>query len=249
MASMAASLRRYVLWSVAAGLIAACGGAEVTATAPATPTPPATPAPTPTPADVLGEAAERMAALGSLAFALEHEEGRSPIMPGVEAERVEGVVALPDRASLRVDAIATALGMFVSLEIVIEGTEASMTDPLTGAPRRLEAASLPFDFLDLGVTLGDIVRRVEGPAFATVEEVDGSPGRWISGAVLGRDLTALIPSAVADATVRLEVWVGEDHLVRRVRIDGPVVAGDAPGVVRALTFRAFDEPVTVPPLP
>ena len=200
------------------------------------------------PQQTLAEAATRMATLTSLGFVLSHEEGYSPLLPGVEAHRVEGVVALPDQAGLEVEARISALGSFISIKIVVDGADATMTDPLTGAPRSLPASSLPFNFLNLGATLGAIALAMQDPAFTEGRTIDGVPSQGIAGAVTGRDLRVLIPAARADAEVRLEVWVGEDSLIRRVSIGGEVVANDPSGVVRILTFGAFNQPVTIEPL-
>ena len=229
-------------------LVAACTQPEATPTPTLTPTARPTPTPTPTPEERLKAAADRMAALSSLSFTLTHEEGSTPLMVGVELQKAQGVVALPDRASLDVEAIVTALRAFLSLKIVVDGAQASMTDPLTGAPRELPADSLPFNFLNLGVTLGDIARALRDPVYTTSQEIDGVMSRGIAGSILGQDLSSLIPVAVRDAHVGLEMWVGEDDLIRRVRIAGPVVSSDSLEVVRNLILGSFDQPVTITPL-
>ena len=200
------------------------------------------------PQQTLAEAATRMATLTSLGFVLSHEEGYTPLISGVEAQTVEGVVALPDQAAMEVDARISALGSFISIKIVVNGAEATMTDPLTGAPRSLPASSLPFNFLNLGTTLGNIVLAMRDPAFTEDETIDGFSSRGIEGTANGSDLRALIPAATIEAEVRLEVFVSEDSLIRRVSIDGAVVSNDSSGVVRILTFGSFDEPVTIEPL-
>jgi hypothetical protein len=105
-----------------------------------------------------------MAALSSLRFSLTHEKGRTPLMAGIEAQEVQGTVRLPDQAAIRVEAVATALGAFIPLELLIHGAQASMTDPFSGTPQPLSAESLPFNFLDLGVTLSGIARSLQDPA-------------------------------------------------------------------------------------
>ena len=206
------------------------------------------PEPLETPQETLEGAAIQMASLTSLSFVLSHEEGYSPLFPGVEAQRVEGVVALPDQAGMEVEARVSALGSFISIKIVVDGADATMTDPLTGALRSLPASSLPFNFLDLGATLGAIALAMQDPAFTEDRTIDGVSSRGIAGTVTGLDLRTLIPAATAEAEVRLEVWVGEDSLIRRVSIDGVVVSNDPAGVVRILTFGAFDQSVTIEPL-
>ena len=201
--------------------------------------------PTPTPQETLEAAAERMAALTSLSFILTHEEGRTRLLAGIEAEKAEGVVALPDQASLQVEAVATAINAFISFQVVVNGPQAYMTDPLKGTWQELPTASLPFNFQDLGNTLGGIVRALDDPRYTSTQNLAGVPSLGVAGTVAGQRLSALIPSAVPDAEVRLEVWVGEDHLIRRVRIEGSVAANDPPKMVRVLALSAFDEPVAI----
>ena len=197
----------------------------------------------PTAEQRLEAAATRMAALTSLAFRLTHEEGTTRVFEGVEATAVSGEVAIPGGANVVVE--AEALGFFVSIDIVISGDEAYMTDPISRAWQTLPAADLPFDFRDLGVTLAGVVRSVDAPALGDGLDVDGVSTTSVTGTVTGGALTTLIPGANVDAVLDVQLWVDDDGLVRRVRLSDPIVAGDAPNVVRILDFSAFDAPVSV----
>ena len=66
--------------------------------------------------------------------------------------------------------------------------------------------------------------------------------------MLAGDLSRLVRAASGDVQVGLELWVGDDDLIRRLRIEGPLVSRDAPGVVRILTLESFDQPATITPL-
>ena len=201
--------------------------------------------PAPTPDQLIERTAERMASLSSLRFQLTHEQGRTALITGVEAQKVDGAVVLPDQASLRVEAVASALAVFLEIQVAIDGAQAFMTDPLSGQWRDLPAESLPFNLLDLGATLGKIASSIAAPAFTTEKEIGGVVAQGIAGTVSGADLTPLIPSAVAEVQVELELWIDGDGLLRRVRIPGPVASKDPPDIVRILSFSAFDEPVTI----
>ena len=207
------------------------------------PPPGPTPTPTPTPEQRLDAAADRMAALTSLAFRLTHEEGATQLFEGVVATVVSGEVAIPGGANVEVE--AEALGFFVSINIVIVDDQAYMTDPLSGTWQSLPAADLPFDFRDLGATLADITRAVDSPALADGLDIDGVSTIGIAGAVTGGDLTALIPGANVDAVLDVVLYVDADDLVRRVRLSDSLIAGDVDNVVRVLDFSAFDAPVSV----
>ena len=202
-----------------------------------------TPTPTPTPEQRLDAAAERMAALTSLAFRLSHEEGATQLFEGVVATVVSGEVAIPGGANVEVE--AEALGFFVSINIVVVDDQAYMTDPLSGTWQSLPAADLPFDFRDLGATLADITRSVEAPALGAALEIDGISTVGVTGTVTGADLAALIPGADVDAQLNVELYVDADGLVRRVRLSDSLIEGDVDNVVRVLDFSAFDAPVSV----
>ena len=230
---MALMVHRAIAAALALALLAAaaCGDDASTDDAP------------PTAEQHLEAAATRMAALTSLAFRLTHEEGTTRVFEGVEATAVSGEVAIPGGANVVVE--AEALGFFVSIDIVISGDEAYMTDPISRAWQTLPAADLPFDFRDLGVTLAGVVRSVDAPALGDGLDVDGVSTTSVTGTVTGGALTTLIPGANVDAVLDLQLWVDGDGLVRRVRLSDPIVQGDAPNVVRILDFSAFDAPVSV----
>ena len=126
------------------------------------------------------------------------------------SQSVEGSVALPDQINLQ------------------------LSDP-KGAD-----ISLPFRFEDLGMTLAGIARAIQDPADTTGAWIDNVRSRGVSGTVAGQQLIALIPSAVSDAKVTLTMWVDAQSMVRRVRIEGPVVPDDPPDVVRVLDVWDFD---------
>ena len=143
---------------------------------------------------------------------------------------------------MRVDALISALNTFLEMEITVDGENATMTDPLSGTPlARTGEAQLPFNLHGLGETLGGILLAIEGPAFSTGETLDGVGSQGIGGTISGADIKPLIPAADASLRQDIEVWVGEDDLVRRVRIAGKVLANDTEPVVRILTFTNFDE--------
>ena len=118
-----------------------------------------------TPQERLANAAERMEQVTSLAFALSHEEGHTPLMLGVVLQGAEGTAQLPDQASMKVDALISALNTFLEMEIVVDGENATMTDPLSGVPLPIPTSSLPFNLHGLGHTLRGILLAVQDPAY------------------------------------------------------------------------------------
>ena len=141
----------------------------------ATPVPISSPMPTPSPREVLQQSSERMLSLDTAHFVLEHEAGGSSVLfPGVDILRIEGRVDMPDRFSIEVEAMSRFPRSFIPINLVAVVGQARMTDFLnTDKWNDVPLDSLPFDFGDLGRTLGDIIAAVEDPVFETSEKVDG----------------------------------------------------------------------------
>ena len=188
----------------------------------------------------LDAAAARIAQVSSLDFTLSHDEGETPLLPGVLLQRAEGTVDDPERAVVDVEALVSITNAFVTMHISVDGENATMTDPLSGAPLPLQTSALPFNLRNLGGTLSGILTGIEDPAFSGDAAVDGVPGKVVSGTVSGAVIQPLIPDAVAHLRQEIEVWVGEDDLPRKVRITGLLLSNDADGVIRVLSLRNFD---------
>ena len=127
-----------------------------------------------------------------------------------DAQKLEAVVELPDQVSL------------------------TLADP-TGTD-----ISLPLSFVNLGVTLSDIARNIQDPTEISSVWIENVRHSGISGTVLGQHLSALVPTAAADAKVAVKIWMDGNGMIRRVRIEGPVAADDEPGVVRVLELGDFE---------
>ena len=209
------------------GVLAACGG---------------TPAQeeTTTPQERLGEAAARIAQVASLDFTLTHEEGVTPLFTGIVLQKAEGTVEGPDRATVDVEALATFANSFIQLSIVIEGDDATMSDPLSGNPTPVATSELPFELHNIGNTLSGILTAIQGPTYTSDETLDGVTSKGIAGSIAGAAIQTLIRRADADLQQEIEVWVGEDDLPRKVRITGKVLSNDEEQVIRVLSLRNFD---------
>ena len=201
----------------------------------------ATPIPAPTspldPQAVLQQSAQRVMALKSGAFNLEHRQGATLLLPGVEMGRVYGEVEAPDRFHLTVEAEVS--GTFAEAEIALVDGQAYMTNFITGQWQPVPREVLPFNFADLGNTLSGILRAVREPMLLAAETLQGSPAHRIAGKVKSEDLSALVPAAAEGFDVALELWIDEaSKLPRQVLITGPVVSTDTRDTVRVFTLDA-----------
>ena len=191
------------------------------------------------PQERLEEAAARIAQVTSVDFTLTHDEGDTPLLAGIVLQQAEGTVEGPDQA-MDVEALVTYTNTFIEMRIVVEGDNATMSDPLSGYPVPVLTSELPFNLHNIGNTLSGILTAIQGPTYTSDETLDGVASKGIAGSIAGAAIQPLIPGADVDLQQAIEVWVGEDNLPRKVRITGKVLPNDEEQVTRVLSFRNFD---------
>ena len=196
----------------------------------------------------LRQAVARVLALDSVAFTLEHPTGTTGLLPGLEMSKAYGVVDIPDKYSLTVEAEFTPIRSYVEVSVVTIGDQTFMTDPLSGVWREVEPGSIPVNFANLGQTLAGIIEAVDKPVLAGAECLKGRDTYRITGSIQSQDLSALVPNAGEDFQVDLELWLEQsDSLLLQVLIAGKVVPTDIPDTLRLLTLADFDVPVDITP--
>ena len=197
----------------------------------------------------LRQAVTAVLKLESASFTLEHLKGTTALIPGfLEMRNISGVVDLPNKFRLRVEAETVFPRAFVESRIVVINDQAYMTDPGTGRWNEVSPESLPFTLLNLDRTLADIIEKVEGPIFVEPERLNGIDTHHISGRVLSQDLAALVPGAGEGFNVELGLWLDQaNSLLVRVLITGKVVPTDIPDTVRRLTLDDINVPVDISP--
>ena len=171
-----------------------------------TPTPVVPPTPTPSAGQVLEAVVARTARANSLSFTLTGDP---------ESRKVEGTL---DRKG--------------ALTLVKEGVV--MVTDSAGTTQVLDASSLPFSFQSLGATLSSIAGALQEPVDTKAAFIDNLRRRGVTGTVLGSDLSALVPTAVADARVTVSLWFDDKGRIRRLQIEGAVTPNDPPDTVRVL---------------
>lgn len=210
------------------------------------PSPTPTPTPTPDPQVTLRRAVSQVLEMKSAAFTLEHQVGSTILFPGLEMSKASGVVDIPNKIRLRVEAQSTIPRSFVEINVVIIGEQAWMTDFISGQWRQVPLESLPVTFSDLGRTLADIIEAVRDPRLIGSQALEGRDTYRIEGRVQSEDLAALVPGAGEGFEVVLMLWLDQDDgLLRRVLITGQVVPSDIPGAVRLLTLEDINLPVDI----
>ena len=238
---MVVELRAQVLMAglVIAGLLTACGSEMATR--------PAVGAGEIDPRPAIRQAVEQLLALKSASFSLEHLEGSTVLVPGVLMTKVSGVVSIPDRFSVTVEAESQFPKSYIEISIITIGETAYMTGIFSGRWNQVSAAALPFNLSGLGKTLADIVEAVQNPRVIGEERLNGVDTLHIDGEIASQDLAKLVPGAGEGFPVGLEVWLEPNGLLRQVLIVGRVVPTDALNTVRRLTLDDINQPVEINP--
>ena len=221
------------------GLLAACG-AE-TATQPPSGAVEIDPEP------AMRQAVDQLLALESAAFSLDHLEGSTVLVPGVLMTKVSGVVSIPDRFSVTVEAESQFPKSYIEISIITIEDTAYMTDIFSGRWNQVSADALPFNLSGLGQTLAEIVDAVQRPRVVGEERLNGVDTLHIEGEIASQDLSGLVPGAGEGFPVGLELWLERDGLLRQVLIIGRVVPTDAMNTVRQLTLDDINQPVEINP--
>lgn len=235
------------LLTVLATLIVACGN-DNTQNEAASGTVAATPS-RPDPAALAMQAADRIEAVTSFHFLLQHENGGTPIVLNLSMTRAEGDIVKPDRLRSDVEAVATQLGNAnVKVKVINVGDQAVISNPFN--PRQwvpLPGENRLADIFDPGAGTTAALRAAKDLQITGEETLNGVKVWRVEGNV---DATALsaVASTIAEPgyTVKGTAWIGQAQpLVYRVRLEGPLGSQDPPNIVRIIDLSRFDEDFTI----
>ena len=195
----------------------------------------------------LREAVTELMALESAAFTLEHISGSTALIPGfLEMFKVSGVVDIPDRFELTVEAETIQPRSFVEVSVVTINAEAYMTDVISGKWLQVGSEVLPFTFSNFAQSLADIIEAVDAPTVVGTERLGESETNRIQGRIFSQDLGGLVPRAAKGLEVILDLWLEQStNLLRQVLITGRVIASDEPETVRRLILDDVNLPVQI----
>ena len=208
--------------------------------------------PTPTagpprnPGEILKQSVSRLLALDSVAFTLQQQKGTTTLFPGLEMSKASGLVDIPDKFSLSVEAKLAFPLSFVEIKIVAIGDQAYITDFLSGEWRQVSPEALPVSFGSLGQTLAYIIEAVETPVLIGSERLSGRETHHIKGTIQSEDLSGLVPGAGQGFSVDLDMWLDQSEgLLVQALIVGKVMPTDVPDARRLLTLDEFDVPIDI----
>lgn len=231
-----ARLATLVALLAALPLAAACGGGGEEAT----------PTALPSAEEVLPKVVERVDAVKTFHFRLEHEGGLSPIPLGLELRTAEGDVVVPDRISAKLEAEAN--GALVRVEVIGVGEEGWITNPFSREWQPLPSGTTISAIFDPAAGVKAVAGSLQDVSVVGVEKVAGHETYRLEGHVDSGALEAAAPIAEPGLTVTVKVWVDtEDYTIRKVRLEGPFAPDEPAAIVRILSLSKFDEPASIEP--
>ncbi len=198
------------------------------------------------PQPTMGHAVTQLLALESAVFTLEHLAGTTTLLPGLEMTKAYGVVEIPGKFTVTVEAQLGSPRSYVEIGVVTIDDTAYMTDILSGQWRQVSPDSLPFNVFGLGDTLAGVLDSVRDPELVSVDRLRGFDTYRIRGEIKSQDLALLVPGAGTGFDVGLELWLDrESGLLHQVLITGKVVPTDVDEAVRRLTLDDINVPVNI----
>ena len=133
------------------------------------------------------------------------------------------------------------------IEMMAVGEQAYLkfSEDAPWAPLPLD--QVPFNFAGLGVTLRDVLNRLEDTAITGREAIQDAQTVRVEGSITSDALVDLITTADPGHDVTLTLWIDEaDQLLRQIRIAGQIYDDDGPETTRLLTIEGIDMPVDIP---
>lgn len=226
------------LVTLAAGLlflVAACG------TEPATPEP----GPDMPVEDLLALTGENLFNMSTARFRMIDEKETGAKFFGATLKNVDGEVQYPDSARIVVEVESPAMG-FAEIEIVAVG-EVALMKFSAGAPwNPLPLDQVPFNFVALGITLSDLLPKVQDAAITGTESIGGGQAVRVVGTLMSEDLSTLITSADTGHPIDLTLWIGEaDQVLQQIRIDGQIFDDDGEGTSRLIVLSDHNIPMDI----
>ena len=177
----------------------------------------------------------------SLGFTMHHPVGSTPLATGLLLTRAEGVAALPNRFQLNIEIEAS--GTVFLLGIVVVDDQAYMTNLFSGEWEPAPREQLPFRLESVVESVSALLEAVENPVLSAGHSLEGQAVHYLQGTAPTGTLTQLIPGALPDATIPVQIWLGEeDGRLRQVELTGELVADDHPDTVRVVALEFLDAP-------
>ncbi len=166
--------------------------------------------------------------------------GSTPLATGLNLVGSEGVANLPDRFRLALDMEAS--GTVLKLDVIVVGEQAFMTNLFSGAWEPVPKEQIPFRFDFVTESVTALLSGMDDLTLMGDGELEGESAYVIRGVGPTEALSQLIPGALPDSTIPVDLWVDKaDGQLRQVQMTGPLVSGDLADTVRLVRLEALEE--------
>lgn len=236
-----AAVRIFISLSVLAFALNACSSDPEP-----TPTPQPTavvqPSPTPTPVplepdEVKANAIDALVDAGSIWFLLEHENGFTEALGGLELTRVEGAIT---ETGMSITAEANLGRIYIEVEAILMGTSTWLTNPLTGEWELLPNEENPIGFLQPIAAVRGVLEGLTSAEF--IEPPEPGADYLLTSPLKAEALKSLLGEIIPDGIGVAEVVMDHETFeMKSARITGALQIRDSDRTVRILEMSRYGE--------
>lgn len=197
----------------------------------------------PSAANIVSESAAATAAVKSFHVLLTVDNVPAA-KTGMSLTYLDGDLAVPK--DLRAKVSGTFNGVPLNSELIVTGGSTYLKNPFTGAWTSVSVGTNPVAFFDPAKGVLSVIKGAVDIAKDGSEKIDGTDTFRLKAKVRADAVTPLLGNKASSRLLPVEIWVGkQDKLLRRLRLSGPLGAGEPAGAARTVELSAFGEPVQV----
>ncbi len=214
----------------------------------ATPLPTSTPIPSPTPIpitpeEVVANAVTALTESGSVWFVLDHENGFTEALGGLQLQRVEGAI---NEVGMSITAEANLGRIYIEVDAVLIGLDTWLTNPLTGEWEPLPNEENPIGFIQPIAAVRDVLEGLSDPQF--IEQPTPGNDFLITSPLQAEVMKSLLGDIKPEATGLGEVTIDHQTFqLKSARITGALQALDTDETVRIIAMSRYGEEFVIEP--
>lgn len=197
---------------------------------------------------IVTQTAAKTAAVKSFHLLVDIEHVPAPAT-GISVTFLDGDVLVPARLHARVG--GSFQGVPLSSELIVIGSRHYLKNPLTGRWQVVSVSMSPVSFFDPVKGVLAVVRGARDVADDGSEKIGGAACYRLTARVRPSAVAPLLGKVEGAKLLPITLWVGKrDLLLRRIRLSGPIAAGEGANAERTVELSAFGEQVriTAPPV-
>lgn len=194
------------------------------------------------PDQIIQKAVPALQNANSFHFSLDTSKLQKPL-PGIFVTKADGDVLRPDKLTGSVS--ATAYGLPVTMQVVVDGKSQYMTDPASGRWTPMTAQLDVSQYFDPN-GVSEILAGVKSLQADGTENVNNTDCYRLKGTVSAASLKKLSPEVDATGDLAATLWIGSgDFLLRRVQLTGAFFQGEPTDIVRTINMTDYNKQVKI----